>query len=361
MAVQRAHLPLVDVIKAVAAQLIVLHHLAWFGPMSDVAVQLSPLVDGMRGWLAEYGRYAVAAFLAIGGFLAAQALPMGGLPTGQSPWRLVVQRYVRLIVPFAAALVLAVLCAWLARQWMAHESIGSPPRLDQFLAHLLLLNGVLGVESLSAGVWYVAIDFQLYALFVALLWLVGRTKCRPASAEFASIALVAGIALASLLHFSRDDSWDASALYFFGAYGFGILGGWATRSLRPLPLLLALVLIGGSALAFDFRGRIAVALLTALALAWAQLQPWLCARPLFSTQGWTYLGRTSYALFLVHFPICLIVNALFTRYAPDSPALNLLGVVVAWAASNVAAFPFHRHVEANLTPRLLRLAGSGVR
>lgn len=354
MAEASRQLPLVDVIKAVAAQLIVLHHLAWFGPMSDVAVHLSPLVEGMRGWLAEYGRYAVAAFLAIGGFLAARNLPMGGLPAEQKPLRLVAQRYVRLVVPFAAALMLAVLCAWLARQWMTHESIGSPPRLDQFIAHLLLLHGVLGVESLSAGVWYVAIDFQLYALFVALLWLAGRLGCRPASADFWAIALVAVIALASLFHFSRDDSWDASALYFFGAYGFGILGGWATRSSRPLPLLLALVLIGGCALAIDFRGRIAVALLTALALVWTQLHPWLLARPLFANRAWIHLGRTSYALFLVHFPVCLVVNALFTRYAPDSPALNLLGVFVAWAASNLAAFPFHRHVEAGLSFRLPR-------
>jgi len=35
-------MPLVDLIKAVAAQLIVLHHLAWYGPMSDTAASLSP-------------------------------------------------------------------------------------------------------------------------------------------------------------------------------------------------------------------------------------------------------------------------------------------------------------------------------
>lgn len=349
MAESSRHLPLVDVVKAVAAQLIVLHHLAWFGPMSDVAVQGIPLLQPVQSWLANYGRYAVFAFLAIGGYLAAQALPMGGLPAGQSPFRLIVQRYVRLVVPFAAALVLAVLCAWLARLWMTHESIGSPPRLEQFLAHLLLLHSLLGVESLSAGVWYVAIDFQLYALFVALAWLAARAGCRPVSADFASIALVVGIALASLFHFSRDDSWDASALYFFGAYGFGILGGWASRSSRPFPLLLVLVLLGSCALAIEFRGRIAVALLTALALAWAQMQPWLQARPLFAL-----LGRTSYALFLVHFPVCLVVNALFTHYAPGSPALNLLGVFIAWVVSNVAAFPFHRHVEARLNFRLPR-------
>lgn len=354
MSTVRQHLPLVNFIKAVAAQLIVLHHLAWFGPMSDVAIQVSPLVDGIRSWLAEYGRYAVAAFLAIGGFLAVRTLPSGGLE--QSPLHLIVRRYVRLVTPFAAALMLAVLAGWIARQWMTHESIGSPPQPVQFVAHLLLLHGVLGIESLSAGVWYVAIDFQLYALFIGLLWLADRLGCRLAKADFWGYAFVTVIALAALLHFSHDDSWDASALYFFGAYGFGILGGWATRAPRPFPVLLALVLIGGCALAIDFRGRIAVALLTALVLGLAQLHVrWQDSAVVKA------FGRTSYALFLVHFPVCLVVNALFTHYAPDSPTLNLLGVFVAWAASNLAAFPFHRHVEARLTPRLLRLAGSGVR
>jgi hypothetical protein len=37
----------------------------------------------------------------------------------------------------------------------------------------LLLHGVLGYASISAGAWYVAIDFQLYALMVAALWVGG--------------------------------------------------------------------------------------------------------------------------------------------------------------------------------------------
>ena len=32
-----------------------------------------------------------------------------------------------------------------------------------------VLHGILGVDSLSAGVWYIAIDFQLFALTALLL------------------------------------------------------------------------------------------------------------------------------------------------------------------------------------------------
>jgi hypothetical protein len=48
------------------------------------------------------------------------------------------------------------------------------PEFTQFLAHALLLHSVMGIDSLSAGVWYVAIDFQLFALMLALLWLGQR-------------------------------------------------------------------------------------------------------------------------------------------------------------------------------------------
>lgn len=346
----RAHFPLVDAIKAGAAQLIVLHHLAWYGPMSDVAASLSPLVASARHGLAEYGRYAVAAFLAVAGFLAARSLPPRGL--ARFPLRLIVRRYVRLVAPFAVALLLAVVCAWLARQWMTHDSIGDPAQLGQFIAHLLLLHGVLGYESLSAGVWYVAIDFQLYALLVLLLWLAGRLGRRPASAEFVALALVAGIALASLFHFSRAAAWDNWALYFFGAYALGVGAQWATQSPRPQLALLAIAVVGGIALAVDFRPRIAIALAVAMTLGLAQLHVrWQESRVASA------FGRTSYALFLVHFPICLVVNALFQRYAPASPLVNLLGVAAALLASNVVAFAFHRYIEERLTPRLMRYVG----
>ena len=349
MAGQSRQLPLVDFIKALAAQLIVLHHLAWYGPLSDTAAQLWPAALVARDWLAEYGRYAVAAFLAIGGFLAARTLLPGGLQ--HSPLRLIMRRYVRLVIPFAAALVLAVLAAGIARLWMTHDSIGAPPQLGQFIAHLLLLHGVLGYESLSAGVWYVAIDFQLYALFVALLWLAGRPGCRPASADFWAIALVAAIALASLFHFNRqsDAGWDNWALYFFGAYAFGVCASWATRSPRPYGLLLVIAAIGGVALLVDFRPRIAIALLTALLLGLAQLH-----LNLQESRWIGAFGRASYALFLVHFPICLLVNAAFSHL---DPRFSLLGILVAWGASNAAAFLFHRHVEERWTPRLMRYVG----
>lgn len=338
--------PLIDTIKAVAAQLIVLHHLAWFGPMSDVAATASPLLGAGQSWLAEFGRYAVAAFFAAGGYLAAQTLSPHGLPSDKSPWHMIIQRYLRLVGPYAVALLLAIVSASIARQLMVHDSIGAVPDLWQFFAHLFLLHDLLDFEALSAGVWYIAIDFQLYALLVALMWVAARLNRRLASADFVGPLLIAVVALASLFFFNQRDAWDATALYFFGAYALGVGSSWAVQSARPYRFLLLLALIGMTALWFDFRPRIAVALAVALTLGLAHLH---LRTSMSGNKVMASLGRMSYSLFLVHFPVCLIVNAVFHQLAPHDPYLNALGFLLAWGASNLAALLFYRHVELRLS------------
>jgi peptidoglycan/LPS O-acetylase OafA/YrhL len=333
----RSRILLVDLLKAVAAQFIVLHHLAWYGPLSDQAALLAPWVFAIDVWLAEYGRYAVAVFIATGGFLAAQNLSFRGLAPGTHPLCMIRDRYFRLVLPFAVAMLLAIAASTLARQWMTHDSIGSPPGFFQFLAHLTLLHGLLGIESLSAGVWYVAIDFQLYALLVLLLWLGG---CRPASAEFSRTVPVLLLAIASLFYFNREAHWDATGLYFFGAYALGVGAGWAIRSPWRNQLLWLIAIVGAAALWLDFRPRIALALVTALALGCTRLHMTRVEMKFLH-----YFGGTSYALFLIHFPVCLVVNAAFQRFVPADPAYAAWGVLVAWLASNLAADPFHRYVE----------------
>lgn len=336
----RSRILIVDLLKAVAAQIIVLHHLAWYGPLTDSAATLAPWAAGLDAWLAEYGRYAVAIFIATGGFLAAQTLSWRGLAPGVHPLCLIRDRYFRLVLPFAVAMLLAIAAAALARQWMEHDSIGSPPGFLQFLAHLTLLHGLLGIESLSAGVWYVAIDFQLFALLVLLLWLGRKMDRRTASAEFARAAPVLVLAGISLLYFNREARWDATGLYFFGVYALGVGAGWAIRTHWRKQLLWLVVILAAAALWLDFRPRIALALLTALVLGCSRLH-----MTHLEMKYLHYFGGTSYALFLVHFPVCLVVNAAFVRFAPADPAYAAFGVLLAWLASNFVADLFHRFIE----------------
>ena len=338
-----SRLPAIDALKAIACVLIVLHHLAFYGPMADIA---RPLMPGLIDFLFDYGRMAVQVFLVVSGFLFATRFNPASSALG-APLVLLFQRYTRLVVPYSAALLLAIACSAVAGVWMEHRSISEPPDLGQLLAHVLLLHDLLDQEALSAGVWYVAIDFQLFALAVLLLWLPHRLAARfPAQAgalRLLAAQLVAGMTLASLFGFNRDDLWDETALYFFGSFGLGILCSWALRLPRPQLWLGLLTLTAVAALAVDFRERIAVATGVMLFLAVAARSGLLHTLPLPAAVS--RLAQISYSVFLVHFPLSLLVNAVVSGFFPANPVVNALGMLLALAVSIAAGAEFHRRVE----------------
>jgi len=85
-----------------------------------------------------------------------------------------------------------------------------------------------------------------------------------------------------------------------------------------------------AALAIDFRLRIAVALAVALTLGLSRRCGLLERWPEWPVLA--FLGRISYALFLVHFPVCLLANALFVRLGLNAPGAALAFMALAWAA-----------------------------
>ncbi|MBS1189815.1 MAG: Acyltransferase 3 [Rhodocyclaceae bacterium] len=338
-------MPLVDALKAAASQLIVLHHLAAYGPLSETVQQVTP---NLIAWLYDYARMAVQVFLVIGGFLAARSLAPRGEPTFASPLRLVARRYRRLVLPYLAAVGLAIAAAALARRWMIDDFIPNAPTLAQWLAHATLLHSLLGYEALSAGVWYVAIDFQLFALMVAALWL-GRRSRLP----WAAPLLVLALSALALFWFNRNADWDNWALYFFGSYGLGAAAWWASGRGRLVSWLGVIAAIAIAALMVDFRLRIAIALAVALALGFAQRTGWLERWP--DIRPVAFLGRISYSLFLVHFPVCLVANAIFVEYDFESAGSAAVGMLLAWGTSIAAGALFYRWVES--TAPNWRIAG----
>jgi len=325
-------MPLIDAFKAIASQLIVLHHLAAYGPLAGAAQEVAP---GTIGWFYDYARIAVQVFLVVAGFLAARAMsPQGGALAG-SPWPLIAKRYVRLAIPYFVAIALAVAGAALARVWMNDEAIPAPPTLAQLAAHALLLQSVLGFDSLSAGLWYIAIDFQLFALMTLLLWAGRLGGGAP--------VLVLAMAAVALFWFNRNENLDNWAIYFFGSYGLGAAAWWAGDRRRLSAWTAVVACLAIAALVIDFRLRIAVALAVAMALAFSQRSGLLESWPEWPVLA--FLGRISYSLFLVHFPICLLANALFVRLGLSAPGVALAFMALAWGASIAVATLFYRWVE----------------
>lgn len=355
---------LIDGIKGLACAAIVWHHLVFYGPMSDAA---QPLAPGLMAWLYDYGRMAVQVFLVLGGYLAAASLAPQGVARFKHGGVQVARRFVRLVVPYAVALVVAVLAAELVRPFLHHPSVPGNPGLWQLVANALLLQDIVGAEALSAGVWYVAIDFQLFACTVLLL---AGARRLGRSAWLGQALVVAGVA-GSLWWANRHAGWDMWAVYFFGAYGLGMLAYWAahaasTRSAWGWVLLM--VVLGAVALLIEYRARIAVAWVLALLLAASMrsqvLRHWQGGA--WGARGPMRWGQMAYSVFLIHFAVGLLVNAVFHHFWPGHAWINALGMGVAFGLSLVAGRLLYEQIERHVPtwPQALRwqagLVGAGL-
>ncbi|MDP3756955.1 acyltransferase [Polaromonas sp.] len=339
-------LPGIDALKALGCVLIVWHHLAFYGPMSDVVHTAAPR---MMNWLYDYARMAVQVFLVVGGFLAASVLAPQGVAVFRQPGRLILRRYQRLALPLFVALAVTTLVAALVRPWLPHPSVPDMPSVWQVLAHVFLLQDIVGQEALSAGIWYVAIDFQLFVMAVLLFTLASYAHRRwPGLPAQTGVGAVLGLAAASLGVFNRHTALDMTGLYFFGAYALGMLAWWASHSPRPARWLLAIVVLGVLALVLDFRGRLLVALVVALGLVALQ-RCWPLARWLEA--AWLLqLGQMSYSVFLIHFAVCLAVNAVVSQLWPTQVAANALGMLAAFGLSLLAGHGLYLGVESRRRP-----------
>jgi len=61
------------------------------------------------------------------------------------------------------------------------------------------------------------------------------------------------------------------------------------------------------------------------------------------------LGQSSYALFLIHFPVVMLGNALFARLHQSGSAAAMGVLLASWAISLALALLFQRWVEAPLS------------
>ncbi|WP_408593723.1 acyltransferase family protein [Limnohabitans sp.] len=325
----------IDVLKLLAAQLIVLHHLACYGPMADAVRSAWP------SWV-EYltldARLAVQIFLVIGGYLAAQSIM--GRRGQHTPFTLIQRRYWRLMPGFVLALCWVTSLVWVLRPLISGDWLVEAPTLHAALAHLTLLQSVLDVPALSLGVWYVAADFQLYVLLVLLAhWL---------KSDRALSLGVAALCVASMWCFNRLASLDNWAIYFFGAYGLGVLAAWARRSSFDQLVLGAVLLLGEESLWFEPRIRLALALLTCLVLAYVSIhKPRLDRIPLGRVS--TLWVDSAYAMFLTHFGMIVAFNAAWEQGPWTSPMAALWLSGLAWLASMATGVAFHVWVEKPIT------------
>jgi peptidoglycan/LPS O-acetylase OafA/YrhL len=242
-------------------------------------------------------------------------------------------------------LLITIVCASRARQWSADEYIGQPETIAQVLAHLFLLQGVLGYESISAGVWYVAIDWQLFTA-LAVVYAVFQW-------QMVRIGVMSILIVASLLYFNRYADYENSFIYFIGSYGLGILAYWASSlntinanlgwvSAKKVLLAIALIVLVSALHSVWLRNYLALGIAFLLLYAgnrsYSHPQSWLA-----SAMQWA--SARAYCAFLIHFAFILLANTALVALHVESPAIGLGLIALVSVLSWIAAGYLYRWVE----------------
>jgi peptidoglycan/LPS O-acetylase OafA/YrhL len=340
---ERARLPLIDALRALAASLIAWHHFCLYPPLADGAMSFCGVsID----WVRDHAR-AAQVFFVVSGYILAKSMSRRYWD-GRAVGRFVIHRYCRLGLPYLGAII-AALAAWaMAHNWLDASVIGPPATWHQLLAHLFFLHDILGYDSVSAGLWFVCISMQLSLIFVAGLCLrdviAGRSGNRVRNA-LSNLPMILGwlLAGASLFYFNRDDRWDMWAWYFFGQFFLGVVVYAALQKPRSQVWLGLYVLMMIAAIAYDWRGRLLTTLATGLILYAGGRYGFMSTWP--KSRVVSFMGRTSYSLFLIHYPVMIVVATLWAMWNWTAPELAALGLVVAYFLSVAAAAVFYRMVE----------------
>jgi peptidoglycan/LPS O-acetylase OafA/YrhL len=359
--IRKDRLTHLDGLRGVAALTVVGHHfcLAYAPAMEPFSAKSPHWLFDTPLALFYNGSFALTIFFVVSGFVVASAAASGKSPL---PVSLIV-RYLRLAVPVTVSVILA----WA----LLNLSLGARPALHELFPR----NGWLYQSYWDniPGLGF-AIPHGLFGVFVSgsslynnPLWTM-RTELIGSFAIFIAYALTRGWGRPALVI-----ALSTAALYFqqkqFLAFGAGALLYELRAADRlpaaPAPFALAVGLLLGAPLQnaawrfhvanWPFLGDLGVTLgYTAIAggvlVVYATLMtPRL--RDFFAGRTPAFLGRISFALYLVHAPLIFSLGAwIFVRAAPVNgfglavgyAALLALSLVLAWVMTRWIDDPFVR-------------------
>lgn len=340
-----ARLVFLDGIRGLGVLSIATFHISDYGPLPIAVEEWLP---HLREVILTWGWVAVQWFFVISGLVAVYTLRDEPL-TLRRVGNHLARRVLRLGIPYWAVVGLtAILTAVAIRGWNDRSLNEDFPTLLQLAAHALFLQDIVGLPHLSTGLWFVCIEVQFGILFLVLLAAAQRLAAatggrreQPGSAIL--LLLFAPLAFWSLfvaVDQSHNDMW---VWHFYCHLFFGILIGFVLKKrLHPAWFWLYAAVVAVR-LYLDYTDRVAVALTAGTTIAAAGclgvLQTWL-------KQGvFQYLGRISYSLFLIHYPVSWLVGKLGFGLTSDHPQWAAFWLAASLATSIPAAHAMYRWVE----------------
>ncbi len=342
-----------DFLRGLSAFAIVLFHVRvtlWIGARALVASSDHSWVDRATAWVTlpfPLLGSAVMLFFVVSGFAIHYPNAAGRrqLAIGQYALR----RCLRIWPAYFAAVMLTVLA-----EYLTAEATGVTPSTPQKVgATAAMMQNYMTPAGQMVGnpsLWSLPVEVELYMAYPILLWLWRHLGTRWVLAGVAMTSMSAGVALGAGYDWPMHNFAKYWVIWFSGA----ILAEWMGARTLPkwqrwygfLTLSCLAVVIGcrwfgvPSGLEHFVWGVIYF-----LVMLWGLHHPAFLARvPPTLRQGVLFLGRISYSLYLVHFPLFLLLGAGWVAIFGQKP----LSVIVPLMASLIpipAAYVLWRFVE----------------
>ena len=359
----------IDALRGIAAFSVVCYHITRYGPLPEPARQFIPGV--LQLWF-DYGWIGVQIFFVISGFVIAYSVRNVRVNAGFLA-NYALRRSIRLDPPYWATILFVLFLHAVLHLHLGFDSpLDVPSKLEPDLSwqliggHLLYLQNILEFDNLSAGFWTLCIEVQFYLLYVSGLGIAqrfpARNKRTPADAgAWGLLVVFAPLALCSLFEWNRtqggqpvydNDMWIIRyfCMFFLGASAWWALDGRIPQILFWLYAAAFAVRIFIQAYREGWSDNLTIGLTAALAAGIStfaagrlgRLGTWLSFGVL------QYLGRVSYSLYLIHFPMSHVVTTLGAWVLGDdpSPAAATAWLVLALIFSLMAAHMMYTFIEA---------------
>ena len=344
----------VDGLRGLAALGIALYHIWRYEPAltSDPLKYASnDFVPAAIDWVLLRTWVGVQFLLVVSGFVIAFTLRNTWV-TPREALSFVGRRIIRLWPPYAVTVLFVLLLHAACVAWWGFRSpFEEPLTFARVASHLMFLQDVLEQPPLSAAIWTVCIEMQFYVVSVIGWGVAQRLRIRPSpqrpQASACGVMLVfAPLALAALLVWNRQDSTEPWVLHFLSSFFLGMVAWWTLARTIPAWVFAATVAVVAGHLAVQWKAENALALAATLAIYLAgrtnHFHDWLNWRWL------QYLGRISYSLYLIHYPVGHFVMWLgwhWCNHAP-TPAQATSILFACFVASLAAGHLLYVGVEA---------------
>jgi peptidoglycan/LPS O-acetylase OafA/YrhL len=329
----------IDSLRGIAAMAVVFHH-ALYSPLIDTLREAVP--DAILA-ICEKGYLGVHVFFVISGFVIAHSLRNTVLNAHSIAW-FALRRQVRLDPPYWVAL-LAALALWAIMRAVLGEASADPvPAPGAVGLNMLYLQKITRVPEILGVAWTLCIEIQLYVFFSLLLWLgqFGRRVAGAPSRLTVLLVLASGVTSLALNESVLHHAWLTQYWWLFAS---GAMCYWAMRRVVATWVFfafLSLIVISIVREPGDlplYTATISSALI--FGVGKLGLLATLLRGPLFQ-----YLGRISYCLYLVHWPVKIVVLGAGFQLTRHQPLAAIGWCLLMVLVSIVLAHALHVLVEA---------------